>query len=288
MLAGAGDLALNSIPPLLQPLFQPPAQSIHTSAGVSTTYIGLNLEHPLLADRRVREALALAIDRASLIRYKLAGRAQLASSWIPIGHWAYAPDTPAHPYDPERARALLDQAGRPASASGKRFSLTVRTGSDRSAVSTARALAAMWSQIGVEVEVRPSETATLLADLARGRFEAAFMQVPEVFEPHVLSWFFASDHIPEPGVREGGNRWRMRDAELDALLEQGRTVPERAQRAPIYRAAQLLLARELPVIPLWHEDVVAVTSPRLRDYRAPRDARFGSLAFPAPSSQGVH
>ena len=83
---------------------------------------------------------------------------------------------------------------------------------------------------------------------------------------------------PEKGKREGGNRWRLRDPALDAALEQGRANTDRATRIAAYRKAQHLLARDLPVIPLWHDDVIAVTSRRLSDFRVPRDARFGTLA----------
>jgi peptide/nickel transport system substrate-binding protein len=138
----------------------------------------------------------------------------------------------------------------------------------------------MAAQVGIELEVRPSENATLLSDLARGRFELCLLQVPEVFEPNVLSWFFASERIPEPSVREGGNRFRLRNAELDRLLELGRTELERSRRMAIYRDVQHLIARELPMIPLWHEDVVAVVSRRMFSYQVPRDARFANLAHP--------
>jgi ABC-type transport system substrate-binding protein len=215
--------------------------------------------------------LALAIDREGLIRYKLDGRARLATSWVPPGHWAHAGDTPGYAHDPEQARALLARAG------VRGLSLTLRTGSDRSMLSVARALASMWREVGVEVDVRPSESATLLADLSRGRFEITLMQLPEVFEPHVLYWFFASERVPNPPVREGGNRWRMQSPALDQLLERGRSSVVRDERIEIYRQVQHLLASELPVIPLWHPDVTAITSPRLSDYVVPRDGRFGTL-----------
>ena len=54
---------------------------------------------------------------------------------------------------------------------------------------------------------------------------------------------------------------------------------EREVRVAAYRTVQHLLAEQLPVIPLWHEDVVAVTSPRLSNFRVPRDARLGTLAL---------
>ncbi len=275
MLAGAGDLALNVISPLLVPLFQRPDFEVRSAPGVGTTYVGFNLENRVLSDVRVRQALAYGLNRTAIIEHKLGGRARLASSWIVPGHWAHADDTPSYTHDVERARQLLRDA-----LGTRRLSLTIRTGSDRFTVSIARALAAMWLELGVDVDVRPSESATLLADLARGRFEIVLMQVPEVFEPHVLSWFFASERIPQVGVREGGNRFRMRNHALDAAFEAGRVTVERKERARIYREVQHLLARELPVIPLWHEDVVAVTSRKLDGYRVPRDSRFGTLAMP--------
>lgn len=277
MLAGAGDLAQNVLPPLLLPMFASQAGlRVQSTPGAGTTYLGINLMHPLLKDLRLRRALAHAIDRASIVRHKLGGRATLASSWLPEGHWASAADTPSYVFDPARARALVQQL--PSTAERGPIRLTLRTSSDRNVVSLGRALVSMLADVGIELSVRPSENATLLADLAKGRFELTLMQVPEVFEPNVLNWFFASDRIPEPGVREGGNRFRMRDAELDRWLEQGRREHDLERRKEAYRNVQHILARELPMIPLWHEDVVSVVSSRLASYEVPRDARFGTLA----------
>jgi peptide/nickel transport system substrate-binding protein len=276
MLAGAGDLAQGVLPHLLLPLFaRRPELRVRSAKGAGTTYIGINLLHPVLRDARVRQAIAHAIDRPGLIRHKLGGHASLASSWIPEAHWAYAPDTPSYAHDPRRARELLAAAGQSAA---RPLTLVLRTSSDRSILSLGRAIASMLRGVGVELEVRPSETATLLSDLARGRFELVLMQVPELFEPNLLTWFFSSERIPEPGVREGGNRFRMRSAELDRALALGARELERGRRVAIYRDVQHILARELPVIPLWHEDVIAVVSRRLFDYEVPRDARFGTLA----------
>jgi peptide/nickel transport system substrate-binding protein len=240
------------------------------------TYIGLNLEAPVLADPRVRAALAHAIDRKALIDAKVAGRALLASGFLPPRHWAESP-FPGHDYDPARARALLDAAGKVPSANGERLRITLRCGSDRARVSMARAIAAMLGAVGVRMEVRPTEMATMLAALSRGQFEAAFLQVPEVVEPHLLSWFFGSDHIPGPGV-EGANRWRLRSGALDEALEQGRLTSNRERRLAAYRVAHQVLHDELPVIPLWHEDVVVIAAARAGDLAVSRLGRFDPLA----------
>ncbi len=273
VLAGKADLALSAVPPLLLPMFEEDARfRVTSAAGAGTTYLGFHTESPVLADVRVRRAIAHAIDREALIRAKLGGRGTLASSWVPDGHWSQATDLPTYDYDLARARGLLAEAG------VRGAHLTLRTSSDRGRVSISRALAAMLEAIGFEVDVRPSETASMIADLNRGRFELVLLQLPELFEPHLLAWFFSSERIPGGG-NEGANRWRFRSPELDAALERGRTTTDRAARRAAYVEAQRILARDLPVVPLWHDDVVAVTGPRLRDYEVPRDGRFGTLAL---------
>lgn len=279
LLAGAADLAINAVPPGLIPLFtRDQGFDIAAARGINTTYVGVNTEAPSLRDPRVRQAIAYAIDRKALIEAKLGGRAELASSFIPPGHWAHAADTRSYGYDPARARALLDEAGIPAAASGEpRLRLALRCGSDRSRISVARAVVAMLADIGMLVDVLPSETGTLIADLNRGQFELTIMQMPEVIEPHVLYWWFGRDRIPGPG-REGSNRWRYTAPALEVALERGRSQVDRAARIAAYREVQHLLADALPVIPLWHEDVVAVRGPMAQDVIVPRDGRFSTLA----------
>lgn len=281
MLAGKGDLALQAIPPLLVPLFEKDARfEVRSVPGIATTYLGVNTEAGPLADVRVRRAIAHALDRRALVRAKYGGRAHLARGLVPPGHWAYDPDVPTYDYDPEASRALLDAAGLPdpdGDGPAPRLRLTLRASSDRFRDSVARAMAAMLRRVGIAVDVRPSEMATLIADLGRGRFELALMEIPEVIEPHVLSWFFASDRIPSDG-RSGANRWRYRSAVVDQAFEEGRRTSDRAARRAAYRVVQAHLAADLPVIPLWHEDVVAITDARARGFAVPRDGRLDPLA----------
>ncbi len=277
LLAGAGDLALSAVPTQLLPLFAPAGLDVTSARGISTTYIGINTKAGPLADARVRQAIAYAIDRPALIRAKLGGRAQLARTPIPPGHWAFDPNTPLYAFDPEKASALLEAAGLHADAAGVRLHVSLRCGSERFRLSVARAIAAMLHDVGIEAELRPSETATLIAQLDRGQFELTMLQLPELIEPHVLTWFFGTDHIPAPG-REGANRWRFSDAALDAALERGRQTVVRSERIAAYRDAQLILAQQLPIIPLWHEDVIAVRSARAKAFVVPRDGRFSTLA----------
>lgn len=275
LLSGAADFSLNSVPAGLVPLFTGRKDfAVETAPGIGTTYLGINTLAPGLRDVRVRRALAHAIDRKSLIAAKFSDRATLASSFIPLGHWAYDPDTPSYAYDPAAARALLDQAGLTGTP---RATWVLRCDSERSRVSVARAIAAMLAEVGISVRVQTTENATMLADLDRGHFELSLLQFSEVIEPHVLSWFFASDRIPGQG-QVGLNRWRYRDKVVDDALETGRRSLDRTERKRAYVFLQRRLADQLPVVPLWHEDVVAVRSTRVPPIEIPRDSRFTTLA----------
>ncbi len=268
--AGGGDVAINAIPPLLIPMFEDdPGFEVRSAPGVGTTYLGFNMDAGALADVRVRTAIALAIDRATLVATELGGRGHVADSWIPEGHWADVAVDPL-PFDPERSRRLLREAG------ATELVLTLRTATDRGRLSIARAIAGMLREVGLEVRVRPSETATLIADLNAGRFDITLLQVPEVFEPHLLSWFFDSARIPEHGQR-GANRWRLRDPIVDAALERGRARSDVDVRRAAYSEVLERLSTELPVFPLWQDDTVVVTR-RGVAIDVPRDGRLGVLA----------
>ncbi len=278
LLAGAADLALNAVPPLLVPLFERDSQfKVMSSPGVGTTYMGVRTDQAMLSDPRIRQAIAYAIDRVSLIRAKFGGRASIARGFIPEGHWAYDKALPLYAYQPERARMLIDYARR----DGVEFRrLRLRTSADRLRLSIGRAIAAMLHDVGIDVDVWPSETATLLDDLREGRYDLAILALPEVYEPHVLSWFFGSDHIPSK-TTVGANRWRYRNPRLDGLFAEGVRHTDLEERRAVYDQVQQILAKNLPAIPLWHEDNVAVVRTRsLPYYRVPRDGRFGTLATP--------
>jgi peptide/nickel transport system substrate-binding protein len=283
LLAGGGDLAVQAVPPLLVPLFVDEGSSfaVRSVPGVATTYLGLNTRAGPLSDVRVRRAIAHALDRKAIVRAKYGGRARLARGWIPPGHWAYEPRVRTYDHSVERARGLLEAAGHAAPAptrAGAGLRITLRTSTDRFRLSVARALAAMLAQAGIAVDVRPSEMATLVADMGRGQFEAALMEVPEVLEPHLLSWFFASDRAPDASGA-GANRWGYQSDAVDEALERGRRTSDRRLRREAYATVQRQLAEDLPVIPLWHEDTVAVVGPRVVGFQVPRNARFDALAW---------
>jgi peptide/nickel transport system substrate-binding protein len=262
LVGGSADLAQNALRLDLVDSLAGRAR-IHVTSGPSAilSYMMMHNEDPVLRDVRVRQAIAYAIDRERIIAVKLGGRAVPATGLLPPSHWAYEPDVARYGYDPGRARALLDQAGYPdpdGPGPAPRLRLTYKTSADQFRLALARIIAAQLGEVGIEVEVRAFEFGTFFADIKRGNYQIATMQTAAITEPDFYHAYFHSSRIPSPDNPNDHNRWRYRNPRVDDLAQDGRNTVDRDQRLRIYSELQQLVARELPVIPLWHEDNVAV------------------------------
>ncbi len=285
LVGGSADLAQNALRlDLVDAVASRARIRVSSSPSAILTYLMMQGEDPILSDVRVRQAIAYAIDRERIVAAKLGGRAVLASGLLPPSHWAYNPDVVRYDHDPARARALLDAAGyrRPA-ASGSdkpaepRFRLVYKTNSDPFRIAIARIIASQLMDVGIEVEVRSFEFSTVFADIKEGNYQLASMQTAAITEPDYYYAYYHSSRIPSEENRDLTNRWRYRNPRIDTLSELGRTVADRERRLDIYREVQEILAREVPVVPLWHEDNVVVANVDVDDYEVLPNAGLGGL-----------
>ncbi len=282
LVGGSADLTQNTGSQLLlDAVAENPRLRLETGRSSVLTYMGLNCEDPILKDPRVREAIALAIDRPQIIAQKLRGRAVVASSFLPTFHWAYDASLQTRPYDLARAKRLLDEAGFPdpdGDGPRPRLTLVYKTSSVRWRVALATVIAHMLGEAGIAVDLRVNEFATFFADVKKGNYQLFSMQIPEIVDPDLYDNFFASNRIPTREAPDaGGNRMRYRNPELDELLRRGRTTLDMEERKRIYAAVQQILARDLPMIPLWHEDNFAILRREVHDYRPIPTAQFTPL-----------
>jgi peptide/nickel transport system substrate-binding protein len=294
LVGGSADLTQNTISPLLVPAVEAqPQLRVVTARSSVYSYLGLNQEDPILKDVRVRRAIAMAIDRAQIVRTKLRGRAVLATGMLPTFHWAYAgpPLVTDPPFDPAAARKLLDEAGYPdpdGDGPLPRMTLVYKTSSNKFRVAMARVIVAMLADVGIAVDLRANEFATFFADIKAGNYQMFSMQIPEIAEPDLYTHFFASSRIP---TRErpdaGGNRVRYRNPEVDRLLDQGRRELDRDRRRALYAEVQKILSEDLPVISLWHEDNVVAMRKEVTGYTLLPTAQFSGLARVAKSKAAL-
>ncbi len=258
---GTADLTLNSLTPDMVPVLQHvPGIELTEEPGTTLAYIAVNFDDPILARRDVRQALAYATDRKTLVRYLLRGQARLASSLLPPNHWAYSNDVPHYDYDPARAEQLLDAAGFSRGAGGMRLRLTLKTSTEESARLLGAALQDQWRRIGVELELRSLEFATFYSDITRGSFQLYLARwVGGNNDPDIFEYVFDSRKMPP----EGANRGHYRNPQLDELLDRARVEMNQEIRKKIYAEVQRIVARDLPYLNLWYMDNVCVHRARV-------------------------
>jgi peptide/nickel transport system substrate-binding protein len=281
LVGGSADLAQNAArPDVVDDVAK--QWRVHVDSGPSAllTYLMMNNDDRYLKDVRVRQAIALAIDRDAIVRVKFGGRAVLATGLLPPDHWAYAKDVVHWHHDPARAKALLDAAGFPdpdGDGPRPRFTLTYKTSSDSFRIAIAQVLAAQLREVGIEVEVEPFEFATFFSQVKKGAYQLASMQTSDITEPDYYFTYFHSSRIPTERNPDDGNRWRYRNGRIDALTLAGRSALDRGARKQIYAEVQKILADEVPIIPLWHEDNIVIANRTVTGYSIYPDARFAGL-----------
>ena len=280
LLGGSADLAQNAVSPLMLPVVRDAKNlAVETSPSFKYTYLAFNLRRPVFKDVRVRRAIAHAIDRRSIVEHKYRGLATLSTGLLAPTHWAYEPEVATYEYDPERAAALLDEAGYPdPPGPAPRFSMELKVSSSKFRRALALLIAHQLARVGIEVRVRAYEWGTYFYDIKSGNFDVTTLQWPSVLEPSLYRWIFHSENIPGPeNVSAGANRGAYASAEVDALLERATTAIETDERRAVYSAIQKVLARDLPYVSLWHEDNIAVVRRGTRGYYATPNARLEGL-----------
>ena len=284
MVGGSADLTQNTLRPDMVPVVKKNAGyrlGVETGPSAILTYLMIQNEDPILSDVRVRRAIAHALDRELLVKAKFAGLAQLATGLLPPTHWAYEPDVALYGFDPERAKRLLDEAGYPdpdGDGPLPRFTLTYKTSADAFRVSIARLIALQLARVGIATDVRSYDFHTFFTDIKAGNYQLASMQTADIVEPDMYTFYFHTSRIPTPEYPNNGNRWRYRNPAADALMERGRRELDDEARKQIYSELQALMARDLPIIPLWHEDNVQVHNVDLTGYELLPNARLAALA----------
>lgn len=229
--------------------------------GLIYEHIDTNLDNPILADRRLRQALLLALDRPRIVAQLFEGRQTVAHGLVnPLDTMA-DPDIRQYPYDPARAASLLEEAGwRLApdgirrNAAGERLSLELMTtAGNRSREQVQQVLAAMWRAVGIEARIRNEPPRVFFAEtLSRRRHQAlamfAWISSPE----NVPRASLHSDEIPRAERNFSGQNYPgFRHAEMDALLEALPIELDPAARRPLWNRLQAIYAEELPSLPLW-------------------------------------
>jgi peptide/nickel transport system substrate-binding protein len=232
------------------------------------SFVVWNLRRPGLGDKRVRQALTLLTDRVRYLQTAYRGRAQPITGPFPLGSPSYDTEVAPWPYDPARARALLDQAGvldtdgdGRREIAGKPFEISflMMAGSK-----TLEPLATMMQEdfhkAGIGLTIVPTEWAVLLDRLRKHAFDAAALQwnMQPVQDNYTL--FYSAEG--ENGQNYGG----FRDPDADRLLTELRRTPPGPPRVALDHQLHHLVHEQQPYTFLGCPDIVSLVSDRVRGY----------------------
>jgi len=239
----------------------------HSVPFLKTDYIGILVDSASCADlglspldARIRHAMSMAIDRTLLIRELRAGGASAPLGFVPTGMPGFGPnDRPRHPslrHDPDAARALLAEVGVGTAPPLSRLSVGV-LGTKPSTAELAAALQHIWAEFGIDVDidVAPSGIdAERVANSEVPLFRKSWLaDYPDA--ENFLGLFDSGRWTPD-----GPNYTRFSDSAVDSLLQRAAKLPNGPERMGVLRAVEVRVLDGMPVIPLWHDDVVHLVS----------------------------
>lgn len=211
---------------------------VETREGAGAFLLFVDMTSPGLDTLEVRQAISMAIDRQGLADALHAGYCTPTNQIFPSSYWAASPDVETDPYDPEAARALLEEAG-----FGDGLALSAVVVNVPFYLAQLEALQAMLGEIGIDLEVTALEPTELLSRFASGEADMYFTQYPGSVDPAKT---VASIFAPEASLNPGN----YTNADVEALALEGLSVVEQADRAPIYQELAAAAAADYFHIPI--------------------------------------
>jgi peptide/nickel transport system substrate-binding protein len=225
-------------------------------------HIDLNLDHPALADQRVRRALLHGIDRSAITRQLFEGRQPVAHGQTNPLDSVHNPKLPKYAYDPKGAKALLDAAGWSVlrrgirhNAKGERLQLEfMTTAGNKSRELVQQAMQSQWRQIGVDVRIRNEPPRVYFGQTVRQRKFKGLAMFAWLSSPqNVPRSTLHSSMIPtEKNSWAGQNYTGYRSARMDKLIDDLEIVCEPKRNLALWHDMQTLYATDLPALPLFY------------------------------------
>ncbi|MEW6108432.1 MAG: peptide-binding protein [Nitrospirota bacterium] len=234
----------------------------------SYTYMGFNLKHPWFRDKKVRQAIAHAVDKSEIIDVVLFGLGSPATGPYVPNTWPYNPDVKKYEYNPDKAKQLLKEAGWEDSngdgvldKDGHPFEFSILTNMGNNLrKNTATVIQHRLKQIGINVGIRALEWSTFINEfIDKRRFQVV-----------ILGWSIGIDpdqydiwHSSKTKEKEF-NFISYCNPGVDELLERGRRTFDIEERKKAYFRIQEILAEEVPYIFLYVPDATPIVHARIK------------------------
>lgn len=232
----------------------------------SYTYLGFNLKHPWFSEKKVRQAIAYALDKEEIVKGALLGMGSVSTGPYVPDTWPYNPNVKKYEYNPQKAKELLKAAGWSDSdndgildKNGKKFEFTILTNmGNTTRIKTATIIQYRLSKVGIKVNIRQLEWSAFINwFIDKKRFEAVILGWSIGLDPDQYD-IWHSTKIKEKEL----NFVSFKNPEVDELLEKGRRTFDIEKRKQAYSRIQEILADELPYVFLYVPDSLPIVSAR--------------------------
>jgi dipeptide transport system substrate-binding protein len=261
----AGECQVTTQPPpadLAQLAKEPQIELLHEE-GQNVGYLGFNVERKPLGDKRVRQALALAINKPAIIDAIFLSSGSLAKTVLPPTEWGSARDLSPYAFDPAAAKQLLAETGYPEGFSITLWAMPVSRPYNPNARRMAELIQADWAAVGVKAEIVSYEWAAYLKKTQEGEQDAFLLGgTSNNGDPDDL----LTNHLSCAGAAAGSNRTRWCFKPYDELLDQARRIADQSERKALYVKAQEIVHAEVPLLPLAHSLVYMPVRTEVRGY----------------------
>jgi len=280
---GELDLVQNDLSPeLVNFCDQQPELTVNWHNGTNFGYIGFNFEDPLLKQPVLRKAIAHGIDRQAIIDAMFEGNARLAGGLLVPEHWAGVKQMPAYEYNPEKARALVNQvvienegtSVKQYHSDGKRMlHLSYKTSNDPTRIRLATIYQAQLKKVGIHLDIQSFDWGTFYNDIKKGRFQLYSLAWVGVKSPDIFQYVFDSNATPP----NGANRGRYANPLADQYIQQAGATLSLDEQSSLYQKLQTLLQKDLAAMPLWYEHQYLVCRKEVQGFKLYSDGRYDGI-----------
>jgi cationic peptide transport system substrate-binding protein len=217
--------------------------------GLNIGFWAFNTNKPPFDNPKVRRALALAIDKTSLLEAVYLGQATRAKSLVPSASWAYQGNMQEIGYNPVNARKLLDEAGIPANFTMNIWAMPVQRAYNPNAMKMAQLMSTYLADVGITVNIVSYDWARFRQNLTAGLHDSV-----------LIGWSADNgdpDNFYRPlltcaAIPSGTNRAMWCNPEYDALVESALNIENLEERSLFYHRANQIVFNEMPLVPIAH------------------------------------
>jgi peptide/nickel transport system substrate-binding protein len=243
--AGASDLAVTLNSDLVAPLKNAPKAKVLAEPTERVAYVRLNTTKPPFDNEKIRQAVAMAIDKAALVDGILGGFDKPVGQMLTQAHAGWTPDLPAIPFDLKKAQALVKEAG---PAAKLEIEMATSPVFDQRIV---QAIQQMLVDAGLNVKINMSDMASYLKRAQGG---------PEVVPALSFGrWSCAcldADGVLFPLLHKGSPWSAYRNPKADVQLEAARQTLDSKKRIDAYRSVNLMVNQDVPLVPLYQSAAI--------------------------------